>query len=88
MGSLVLISLINLNLSLLYDPQSIFRCQLCGIIFSADKFRTAHNAYIDQEGWKAGVAKTVITPEGELWMAGYANRYVFSGMWRRPKSDT
>lgn len=26
------------------------------------------------EGWKAGVAKAVITPEGNLWMSGYAAR--------------
>src|SRR5204863_1771083 len=24
--------------------------------------------------WKAGIAKTVITPEGPIWMAGYAAR--------------
>ena len=27
-----------------------------------------------QDAWKAGVAKTVITPETPLWMAGYASR--------------
>ena len=26
------------------------------------------------EGWKAGIAKTVITPEEQIWMAGYAAR--------------
>ncbi|OIN60860.1 neutral/alkaline non-lysosomal ceramidase N-terminal domain-containing protein [Arsenicibacter rosenii] len=26
------------------------------------------------KGWKAGVAKVVITPEGPLWQAGYASR--------------
>lgn len=26
------------------------------------------------EGWKAGVAKVIITPKQSMWMAGYANR--------------
>ena len=26
------------------------------------------------EGWKAGVAKTIITPEKSIWMAGYGSR--------------
>src|SRR5699024_12591334 len=26
------------------------------------------------EGWKAGVAKTDITPEQAMWLAGYASR--------------
>lgn len=26
------------------------------------------------QGWKAGVAKRIITPENEVWMAGYASR--------------
>ncbi len=26
------------------------------------------------DGWKAGVAKTVITPDGPIWQAGYASR--------------
>lgn len=65
-----------------------FDVNCAALFFLLTNFASAHNADIDQEGWKAGVAKTVITPEGELWMAVYANRYVFSGMWRRPKSDT
>ncbi len=28
----------------------------------------------DQYLWKAGVARTVITPESSVWMAGYASR--------------
>lgn len=28
----------------------------------------------DNGGWKAGVARVVITPEESMWMAGYANR--------------
>jgi len=28
----------------------------------------------ENKDWKAGVAKTIITPEGKLWMAGYAFR--------------
>src|SRR5690606_1785815 len=34
-------------------------------------------AYVEADGfnpWKAGVAKTVITPEQSMWMAGYAGR--------------
>lgn len=29
---------------------------------------------VGQAGWKAGVARTVITPESEVWMAGYGGR--------------
>ena len=29
---------------------------------------------VDAVGWKAGIAKTVITPEENIWMAGYAAR--------------
>ena len=29
---------------------------------------------VDAAGWKAGIAKTVITPEENIWMAGYATR--------------
>lgn len=32
------------------------------------------NAQRDHEGWKAGVARKVITPEQAMWMAGYASR--------------
>ncbi len=33
----------------------------------------AHQQYSDT-GWKAGVARTVITPEEPMWLAGYASR--------------
>lgn len=29
---------------------------------------------VDAAGWKAGVARTVITPKENIWMAGYASR--------------
>ena len=29
---------------------------------------------VDAAGWKAGIAKTVITPEESIWMSGYAAR--------------
>ncbi len=32
------------------------------------------SGYADEAGWKAGVAKAVITPEHPIWMAGYGNR--------------
>ncbi len=32
------------------------------------------NIYGGTEGWKAGVAKKVITPKQSMWMAGYASR--------------
>ncbi|MEO2027708.1 MAG: neutral/alkaline non-lysosomal ceramidase N-terminal domain-containing protein [Fuerstiella sp.] len=32
------------------------------------------NSFADEAGWKAGVAKSVITPEQPIWMAGYGNR--------------
>ncbi|KQS33171.1 neutral/alkaline non-lysosomal ceramidase N-terminal domain-containing protein [Dyadobacter sp. Leaf189] len=31
-------------------------------------------AFAQNKGWKAGVSKVVITPEGPLWMAGFAVR--------------
>lgn len=34
----------------------------------------SHKVQGSYTGWKAGVAKVVITPEHPLWMAGYANR--------------
>ncbi|KAA0991190.1 neutral/alkaline non-lysosomal ceramidase N-terminal domain-containing protein [Dyadobacter aurulentus] len=30
--------------------------------------------FAQSKGWKAGVAKVAITPEGSLWMAGFASR--------------
>ena len=32
------------------------------------------SAFEDQKGWKAGVARVVITPPEYMWMAGYAAR--------------
>ncbi|MCF6356310.1 MAG: neutral/alkaline non-lysosomal ceramidase N-terminal domain-containing protein [Draconibacterium sp.] len=32
------------------------------------------NIYGSGEGWKAGVAKKIITPKQSMWMAGYASR--------------
>lgn len=40
---------------------------LCGLAL-------AHPAPARADGWKAGAASVVITPEGPLWMAGYAAR--------------
>ena len=32
------------------------------------------STFADEPGWRAGVAKTVITPEQPIWMAGYGGR--------------
>ena len=33
-----------------------------------------HTSVIHASGWKAGIARTVITPDENIWMAGYAAR--------------
>lgn len=37
-------------------------------------FISANTLLYGQNGWKAGVARTVITPKENIWMAGYASR--------------
>lgn len=32
------------------------------------------SSFAQTQGWKAGISKTAITPEGSLWMAGFASR--------------
>lgn len=43
-------------------------------VFTACCILSLQTAQAQSETWKAGVAKTVITPEESLWMAGYAAR--------------
>lgn len=48
-----------------------FLISIC-ILFFAQSVNAIGN--VDSKGWKAGVARVVITPEEPMWMAGYANR--------------
>ena len=50
--------------------QSGFSCFLAGIVLLLIPFF----ARASQPGWKAGAAKTLITPPIGMWMSGYANR--------------
>jgi hypothetical protein len=34
----------------------------------------SRNAFAARQGWKAGLARAIITPQKSLWMAGYASR--------------
>jgi hypothetical protein len=47
--------------------------KLCGYV-SVLIFIATFNAHSSERFWKAGVAKTDITPSEPLWMAGYASR--------------
>ncbi len=51
---------------------SIFRIVIIPCICLALAILGAPPTYA--QGWKAGVAKRIITPENEVWMAGYASR--------------
>jgi len=44
---------------------------LIALLFSAEAFCDSD---LSSRSWKAGVAKRIITPEGSMWMAGYAAR--------------
>ncbi|MBA7552985.1 hypothetical protein ES705_45565 [subsurface metagenome] len=50
---------------------SILSFFLIPTFFSADAFDDLNRS---TEGWKAGVARVVITPEHSMWLAGYAAR--------------
>jgi hypothetical protein len=43
-------------------------------IFALVAVLLAANCLIAAEGWKAGVAKVVITPEKPMWLSGYSSR--------------
>ena len=47
---------------------------LCTAVCSMALGAESRGAPPDTRAWKAGVASVVITPEKELWMAGYASR--------------
>lgn len=57
-------------------PAFVFRaCLLTGLLTTILCFNSqAVRASEPQMQWKAGVASVVITPEGSMWMAGYAAR--------------
>lgn len=54
--------------SLLYSATYLF------LVFAANLGYASHKHNSETEGWKAGVARVVITPKQSMWMAGYANR--------------
>jgi neutral ceramidase len=51
----------------------IFRCYCFFVLSSFSLFAPSANAQEDI-GWKAGVARVVVTPEYPMWMAGYGAR--------------
>ncbi|MDD4108600.1 MAG: neutral/alkaline non-lysosomal ceramidase N-terminal domain-containing protein [Prolixibacteraceae bacterium] len=44
------------------------------LVFSFTSLTVFSSQYTESGGWKAGVAKVVITPEEPIWMAGYGSR--------------
>jgi len=51
-----------------HQPATVFA------IFSVLILLTFKPSLAQQKGWKAGVARVVITPEQNMWMAGFASR--------------
>jgi neutral ceramidase len=44
------------------------------LIFLLFNAAAAVDQQVGKEGWKAGVARTIITPQEPMWMAGYSSR--------------
>ena len=49
-------------------------CSLIGLFTTLGSAPLSAEAAEPQAEWKAGAASVVITPEGPMWMAGYAAR--------------